>query len=180
MRQSRYLCSLLCLTLLCVLCGCSLLKSQKSAALTYEERQKLSNLMGKVAPPPETSLDTLDEYTPDTLRDAYAQNPLQAEKLYGNRWLRVRGAIKAGPLKTSATTGIVGYALVLEHKGKTIACVLWGQDKEEQLLQLKNGESVTLVGKFLNMGSGPVIILCSLVPSKQTVPAPPSATVISR
>lgn len=142
--------------------GCGIVKKQKPATSTPEETAKMDQLIGSMGPPADININDLPTLTADTLRKAFDENPLQAQLTYEKKWLKVQGVLAKGPLKFEIR-GLSGYHLWIEHNKKQVACSFFGKIKEQQLAELKNGQSIVVVGRYGSDTSGPTLTFCSIV-----------------
>ena len=154
------------LMLVVLLAGCGLSRSQKKASLSDEEIAKVDTLMGQVGPPSEVQVDTLRETTPDVIRAAFEENPLNANSVYDKQWIKMRGKLALGPVKSTMLKGIYAYTVSLEHKNKTMTCVFFGKAKEEELKQLKKGQTLVVLGRYEPTDKGPMLSVCSILSAK--------------
>ena len=152
-----------CLAVLLILAtgGCGMGKGAGPAPLTAEDRVKLDRLMGEAGPPANVAINDLPVMTPDVLRIAFEENPLNAERMYEDTWIKLRGNIVAGPVKTN-TGGVSHYMVTLAHKNKRVACVFLGKAKEAQLLELRSGQELVVVGRYTSTARGPFLYMCSM------------------
>lgn len=141
--------------------GCGLFKSKKPATLTAEERAKVDMLMAEIVPPKSVDVSALPVITPDVLRDAFDENPLNTDLAYDKTWLKLRGKLVAGPLKKE-TMGVSAYALFLAHNKRQVGCIFYGKVKEAQLAELKTGQELIVVGRYDSTTSGPLLNMCSI------------------
>lgn len=141
--------------------------------LTAEESRRASNLM---APPADLDIEGLEECSIEALHKAYAQSPLEAQTRYGGRWIKVRGTVKDGPAKIELLPRSAVYAITLEHKGKNLLCIFFGETQEKTLLQVTTGQAVTIVGKYSAGLKHQILNLCTLhfgppaAPSQNLIP----------
>lgn len=144
-----------------LIAGCGIIKSQKPLTLTADERKKVDSLMGEARPPQSVDINALPVMTPDVLRKAFDENPLNADRIYADAWIKMRGKIVAGPMKKE-TMGITSYLLFLEHNNKRVGCTFYGATKEDQLAELRTGQQLVVVGKYKSLSSGPLLFFCSI------------------
>jgi len=159
MQSRPILMAFLMMTLL--LSGCGLFKSHKSIELTDEEMLKAEQLLAGIRAPASVNVDALPVLTPDILRNAYDENPLKAQQEYDKQWLKVRGKLVEGPRELQVER-VICYVLYLEHKNKRVRCFFYGRSKMDQLAALKNGQTISVVGRYSSSSQGPSISFCSL------------------
>jgi hypothetical protein len=115
-----------------------------------------------MTPPDGISISDLPMLTPDILQLAFEENPLNAQLVYDKQWIKLRGTLAAGPVKADLK-GLAQYNLMLEHNNKQVACVFFGQAKEQQLAQLKKGQSLVVVGRYAPKAPAPTLTFCTIL-----------------
>lgn len=111
--------------------------------------------------PPDISI--MPEFTPDIVVNAFIRNPKEADAIYGNKWMKVRGALVYGPTN-EGFGGLDIYYVGLESKKRRMAFIFLGAKHQEQLSGLKCGQILTIVGMYMpNEQYNPKLIGCTLL-----------------
>lgn len=134
--------------------------------MTPEELARADKAFGELGPPRDLDVASLPELTPDVICNAFEENPLNANSLYKQQWLKVRGKLVAGPIKADMIKAINVYVLSVAYKNKVLPCVFFGAAKEEELKQLKKGQELVVLGRYDPTPKTPSLNMCSILSVK--------------
>ena len=124
------------------------------------EYNRLLDKYGTFDPP---DVDTMPEFTPDVVRNSFIRNQKEADAIYGSKWMKVRGTLAYGPTYEGGG-GLDMYCVGLESKGKLMSFLFFGAKHQEQLSDLKHGQTLVIVGVYTpDQKHLPKLIGCTLV-----------------
>lgn len=138
MRRS---CFLALLGVSCLLSACAASKQPAPNTAAYNQ---LLEEHGTPAPP---DVALMPEFTPDVVRNAFIRNQREADALYGNKWMKVRGTLVYGPTN-EGFDGLNIHYVGLENKGKRMAFLFFGAKHREQLSGLQHGQTLVILGVY--------------------------------
>ncbi len=121
-------------------------ESTRDAALTGQYNAALAAFGSTL--PPQDVLDSLPAVTPDVITRQFEADQLQADRAYGDRWLKIRGTVFYGPTN-DGFEGLDYYYLGLAHNNKSMAFIFFGKQHEAQLQALQKGQEVVVVGVYI-------------------------------
>lgn len=93
------------------------------------------------------NIENMPEFAPQTLCNAFENSRKQADALYGDKWIKVRGRVAYGPVDMGVP-GVNSYYLGLGEGSKKVACIFFGKRQREQLKQLIMGQTVVVIGVY--------------------------------